>query len=341
MSRVEGWILASIPLAMTLFCVAYGCYVFSNASGAPYFIAGHVVAFLAAICLALFCVAGTIIRQLRGARPGPVNLVLPALGYVTATATFVWGLVLIGARPDMAHYVAGHVVCGLGLITACVATVATGATRSTLIPENSSSVSRERSARAFGPQVSLAMIAVPAACAVAGFTWAGVLLAGSGGGSAEHFIAGHVLIGLSLICASLVALVTSIVRQVANVYTSRERTIWPSTVLALALVNLVWGLILVIEASQAYWVTPGWIMIGLSLIQFSILSKVTLLAVVWRSTSSLTNRIARIPVWSALITLLVSAFLFQAAVSDPGVVIAARVLVGLGAISASIWPPGQ
>ena len=86
------------------------------------------------------------------------------------------------------------------------------------------------------------MIAVPAACAAAGFTWAGVLLAGSGGGSAEHFIAGHVLIGLSLICASLVALVTSIVRQVANVYTSRERTIWPWTVLALALVNLVWGL---------------------------------------------------------------------------------------------------
>ena len=69
MSRAEAWILASIPIDMALFCVAYGTYVFSSASGAPCFIAGHVVAFLAAICLALLCAAGTIIRQLRGARP--------------------------------------------------------------------------------------------------------------------------------------------------------------------------------------------------------------------------------------------------------------------------------
>lgn len=168
-----------------------------------------------------------------------------------------------------------------------------------------------------------------------------LLLAGSGGGSAEHFIAGHVLIGLSLICESLVALVASIVRQVANVYGSRERTIWPWTVIALGLVNLVWGLILVVEASQAYWVTPGWVMIGLSLIQLSILSQVTLLALVWRSTFSLANLIPLIPVWSALITLFVSACLFQAAVSDPAVVIPARVLVGLGAISGATWSPGR
>ena len=202
----------------------------------------------------------------------------------------------------MAHYVAGHIVCGLGLITACVSTVATGATRSTLIPENSSSASRERQERAFSPQVSLAMIAVPVVCAAAGFVWAGVLLAGSGG-SPEQFIAGHVLIGLSLICASLVALVASVVRQVANVYGSRERTIWPWTVITLGLVNLVWGLVLVVKASQAYWPAPGWVMIGLSLIQLSILSKVGLLALVWRSTFSLANLIPLIPVWSALITL--------------------------------------
>jgi hypothetical protein len=33
MSRVEAWLLASIPIAMGLFSVAYGCYVFSSASG--------------------------------------------------------------------------------------------------------------------------------------------------------------------------------------------------------------------------------------------------------------------------------------------------------------------
>jgi hypothetical protein len=82
-------------------------------------------------------------------------------------------------------------------------------------------------------------------------------------------------------------------------------------------------------------------MIGLSLIQLSILSKVALLALAWRSTFSLANLIPLIPVWSALITLFVSAFLFQAAVSDPNVVIPARVLVGLGAISAAIWSPGR
>ncbi len=40
MSRAEAWILGSIPIARGLICAAYGIYAFSNASGAPYFIAG-------------------------------------------------------------------------------------------------------------------------------------------------------------------------------------------------------------------------------------------------------------------------------------------------------------
>lgn len=48
MSRAEAWILGSIPIAMGLICVAYGIYVFSNASERP--TSPGVVAFLAAIC---------------------------------------------------------------------------------------------------------------------------------------------------------------------------------------------------------------------------------------------------------------------------------------------------
>ena len=45
-------------------------------------------------------------------------------------------------------------------------------------------------------------------------------------GRAPTYVAGHVLFGLSAICASLIALVASIVRQVRNVFSDTERYRW-------------------------------------------------------------------------------------------------------------------
>ena len=78
-------------------------------------------------------------------------------------------------------------------------------------------------------------------------------------------------------------------------------------------------------------------MTGLGLVCFSILSKVGLLALVWRRTFALANRVPLIPILTALACLFLSSFVFQAAVDDSNVFIPARVLVGLGAICFSLY----
>jgi hypothetical protein len=78
-------------------------------------------------------------------------------------------------------------------------------------------------------------------------------------------------------------------------------------------------------------------MTGLGLVCFSILSKVGLLALVWRRTFALANRVPLLPILTALTCLFLAAFVFQAAVSDANVFIPARVLVGLGAICFSLY----
>ena len=79
-------------------------------------------------------------------------------------------------------------------------------------------------------------------------------------------------------------------------------------------------------------------MTGLGLVCFSILSKVGLLALVWRQTFALANRVPLIPVLTALTCLFLAAFVFQAAVESPVTLfIPAWVLTGLGAICFSLY----
>jgi uncharacterized membrane protein len=151
------------------------------------------------------------------------------------------------------------------------------------------------------------------------------------------FTVGHVVAGLSLICTSLIALVQSILRQVQNTYGERDRTVWPWLVIVMGSISMIWGIVLLALNSETYYLTPGFVMIGLGLVCFSILSKVGLLALVWRRTFDLANRVPLIPVLTALTCLFLAAFVFQAAVTDSNVFIPARVLVGLGAICFSLY----
>ena len=132
-------------------------------------------------------------------------------------------------------------------------------------------------------------------------------------------------------------MVLSIVRQVQNTYGQRDRIIWPWLVIVMGSLSMIWGIVLLVLDSETYYLTPGFVMIGLGLVCFSILSKVGLLALVWRRTFALANRVPLIPVLTALTCLFLAAFVFQAAVVDPNVFIPARVLVGLGAICFSLY----
>ena len=152
MNYVVSVIFRAIPLAMMAVCVAFGVHVWTAPDGtAGNFVAGRVVTFLGAICLCLFCTAATIIRQLIGCYGTLDRVIYPTIGYLAAARTAAYGgYLFVGASsigPNDSpgqEYVAGHVVFGLGLISGCVATLATASTKFSLIPENSQSAEQPR-----------------------------------------------------------------------------------------------------------------------------------------------------------------------------------------------------
>ncbi|WP_193605646.1 DUF2776 family protein [Nocardioides dongkuii] len=333
-------IFRAIPLAMMGVCVGFGVYVW-NAGDAPgNVVAGRVVTFLGAICLCLFCTAATIIRQLIGRFNAVDRVLYPALGYLAATGTAVYGVSVFAGASGSGQdpeYVAGHVVLGLGLICGCVATVATASTKFTLIPVNSAKPvgARTPPTGAFSPGAVAVLAALPVLLAAVAWAFGiGNLLLTT---SPSRFTVGHVVSGLAMICTSLIGLVWSILRQVQDSYGPRDRVAWPWLVIAMGATSMAWGIVLLVLDREPYYRTPGFVMIGLGLVCFSILSKVGLLALVWRRTFSLADRVPLIPVTTALSCLFLAAFVFQAAFTDSNVFIAAHVLVGLGAICFTLY----
>ena len=141
--------------------------------------------------------------------------------------------------PDTASFVAGHVICGVGLITACVATTATSSTRFTMITVNSKKTGHDIPPEAFTRAQGLTLIAIAGLIALTVWIWAFCLLAHSDQ-SSKYFVAGHVMIGLACICTSLIALVATIARQIRNIFSPTEREFWPFMVLVMGSICVVW-----------------------------------------------------------------------------------------------------
>jgi hypothetical protein len=327
----------AIPILMGALSAGMGAFVLTHASGPDAYVAGRVLVFLAAICVCLFATAATIIRQLIHRYTTFDRVLYPALAFAATGTTIGYGVsTLETARPE--DFVAGHVVAGIGLICGCVFTVATVSTQFSLIPTNSSSPegSQPLSPPPFPRPAARVLLAVPVVLALAAWIWAITLLAGVGGSTATaRFTAGHVMVGLAAVCTCLIGLVASILRQVANTYIRGERLLWPPLAFSMGLLSLVWGLVLVVVQRNGGWITPGFVLIGLGLICWSILTKELLLALVWRRVAPLANRVPLIPVGTALACLFLAAFLFEWA--DPNALIAARVLTGFGAVCFSLF----
>jgi hypothetical protein len=340
MNYAMSLVFRAIPLAMMSICVGFGLDVWTAAEASGNFVAGRVVTFLGAICLCLFCTAATIIRQLIGRYTALDRIIYPVIGYAAAIGTAAYGVILFAGAPSAGlngEYVAGHVVFGLGLISGCVATVATASTKFSLIPQNSQSAEGDRRApaAAFSQTGVLVLGAMPIVLALVAWAFSIANLAMSS--TPGRFTVGHVVAGLAAICTSLIALVWSILRQVQNSYGERDRIGWPSVVTVMGAFSMIWGIVLLLLDHAPYYLTPGWVMVGLGLVCLSILSKVGLLALVWRRTFALANRVPLLPVLTALACLFLAAFVFQAATANSGVFIAARVLAGLGAICFSLY----
>ncbi len=324
-----------IPLAMGAVCLSLGLYVLSGDTDAGHFVAGHVLIALTAICVALFTTAAMIIRQLVHTFSRTWMIVLPIIGYSVAIATMLWGLHVLG-QGSVPAFVAGHVMFGVGLVAACVSTVATASSAFTLIPRNAHSpAGGGPPPEAYSATVGGGLILIPVLAATTGVVWATILLTREA--DTADFVAGHVLMGLSAICASLIALVATVVRQVRNQFGEGERWVWTFWVLLMGSANFAWGLFVLFGSDRPERIAPGCVLLGLGMICFSIISKVWLLALTWRRECALANRVPLIPIVTCLSCLFFSTFLAEAAVADPGFFVPARVLAGLGAVCFTLF----
>lgn len=324
-----------IPLAMGAVCLSLGIYVLKSGEGASYFVSGHVLISLPAICIALFTTAAMIIRQLTHTFSQTWKIILPVIGYSVALATMLWGGLIL-QQGSVPSFVAGHVVFGVGLIAACVSTVATASSAFTLIPKNAHGRPEDGAPPdAYSAATGLGLICIPLMATAIGVVWATMLLRRET--EAPNFIAGHVLMGLSAICASLISLVSTVVRQVRNQFGETERWIWTLWVFLMGTATLGWGLAVLFGSARPERIAPGCVLLGLGMVCYSISSKVWLLALVWRRECPLANRIPLIPILTCLACLYFSAFLSEAAVGDPAFFVPARVLVGLGSVCFTLF----
>lgn len=320
----------AIPVFMAFICFFLGGFIFLYGPDPAKYVAGPVVFFLGAICLALFATAGTIIRQLIHTYRSVFKYLLPGFGYLVAIVTFISGIWIFGLGTTN-YLVSGHVICGVALITACVSTAATSSTKFYLIPQNSHSGSTEINKEGFTAVTEKILIVLTVLFALTAWVWCIVLLSRTSLGSA-YLVAGTVMGGLACIASSLVALVASIARQIRNDYGEQDRKFWPKLVFFFGTISVIWGIVLILAMIGNAANTTGFIMIGLGLVCFSISSKVLLLAKVWRQEYALANRIPLIPVITALLCLFLAAFLFEEGLYDNAFFVPAGVLTGLGAI---------
>ena len=324
----------AIPLAMAAFCFAYGAYVYAAGDDPSRLTAGPVVFFLGSICMALYCTAATIIRQIIGTYNEAAKYIFPIIGYTFALATLICGIFILTSHMSGA-LVTGHVVCGLGLITVCVSTAATSSSRFSLIPRNSSDASFSINTQGFTIGQSATLIGIVSATALAAWIWCILLFVR--GTLPAHIVAGSIMFGIACVCTSLIALVASIARQIRGSYTMREKSRWMGLVITMGSLAFILGIIqLIVLRGQAINFV-GFVLFGLALICWSISSKVILLAKIWHTEFALANRIPIIPVVTALACLFMAVFLFEAADFAHKYYVPARVLAGFGAICFTLY----
>lgn len=325
----------AIPLLMGCFCFMFGSYILIL-GGPDSAVPGRVVFALGMICIALYSTAAVIIRQLIGKFHPVLRFLLPGLGYSAGLATIIYALTLLAHESVLSSdVVSGHVVFGVGLITMCVATAALSSIRFKLISENSSKPLGIISEKAYSKTMVYILISIVTVISLIGWIWTIVLLTHAE--NISYFVAGHVMAGLAAICTSLIALVVSLTKQTRNEYNQFDKKFWHRYVLTIASLLFLWALAVIFMYEDSAHSSIGFIMIGLSLVCYSISSKIILLSRIWKSSFELANRIPIIPVMTALLCLFLASFLFEREAFDSSYFIPARVLAGLGAICFTLF----
>lgn len=252
-----GWLFKLIPLLMGIICIALGEFVLTGSGQSEYFVAGHVLISLSAICLALFTTAFIIISQLTHGMNKFYNRLFPVIGYAGSATTMIWGWSLLASNNVMAdEFVAGHVIFGVGMIAACVSTVAASSGHFLLIPKNASgSKSDGTPLQAYSSTIGNSLIAVPVLLTLFGFIWSVILLRSAD--ITPHYVAGHVLMGLTAICACLIGLVATIVHQTRNTFSVKEHWLWCYWVILLGSLTIIFGIYVLISSDASARTAPA------------------------------------------------------------------------------------
>lgn len=331
MSKFLSIILRVIPLAMGAFTLVFGLVTL------PYqadLLPARVLIALTAICIALYCTAATIIRQLIGRFTPFFKWFLPILGYCCSAADIVAGIVIFSAGHSAVDTVSGNVMMGVGMIAACVSTVAATSTRFTQIAINYKHKIGEHNPHAWTVGQTRTLVTVPTVMTVCGLAWGVVMLCLP---PTSYRIAGHVLIGLSMICLSLIWLVDVIAQQINNVFRSENKWRYARWVIYNGIACIIWGILILLIQRNPKFITPGFVLIGLGLICVSISSKVLLLTWVWHFQSDSAHYVVLLPIGTCLVCLFMSVVLFSVGARDPNYLLAGYIVSGLGAVCFTLY----
>ncbi|MDE5694856.1 MAG: DUF2776 domain-containing protein, partial [Alistipes sp.] len=174
-------------------------------------------------------------------------------------------------------------------------------------------------------------------CATALAAWVWCILLFVRGTLPAHTVAGSVMFGIACVCTSLIALVASIARQIRGSYTLKEKSKWTGLVITMGALAFILGIVLLIVLRGRPINFVGFVLFVLALICCSISSKVILLARIWHADYPLAKRIPIIPVITALASLFLAAFLFEASEFAHKYFVPARVIAGFGAICFTLY----
>ena len=337
MNKHVSIIYRIIPLLMGCFTFSFGVITLQiHSNGA--LLSARVLIALTAICIALYTTAATIIRQLIHTYNKFFKYFLPILGYSTSLITILFGLwCLFKAHNYMVDIISGNVIVGIGLIAACVSTVATSSTRFTEISKNYNRDDLVINEKGFKKWQSSLLVSIPIICTIL-CLGQGIRLLIFKRKIIPYDIAGHVLIGLSLVCASLIWLVFIVLKQIDNSYKNgTHKWIFSKLVLLNGAINILWGTYILITSKNSAFITPAFVLIGLGLICWSISSKVILLTLVWKNDSELATHVKLIPIFTTLACVFLALIVSSLAMVDPKYIAAPHILAGLGAVCFTLF----
>lgn len=341
MSRESAFdfIYRAVPLAAAAVSVGFGAYILRQGRTPDDLTAGLTMFQFALICLALYANAATVLWQHAHPFGGVGRYGYPIFAWlvaIVATGFSIWMMRLDIAEP--VYFVVGHVTFAMAMVCVCIASVVSASAHFPQLVENASlpegATPASRAPFRGDTVASLSVIPVIATLIVWG--WSFFLLRGIGSGTPEaQSNGGHLMMGLAMVCTSLVALVFTVLRQTQNTYTARERVLWPGLAFLMGLITVLWGVYFASSPIEPFRHSAGFLMIGLGMNSWAILAKVLVLAVVWKSVAPMAGRIEIIPVLTTLVCLVLSIFLFESA--NPNLLTGARLLLGLGLAAYPVW----